>query len=282
MLRVVPLYTLLLAGAACAPPRTPALPTGSGTPFPGFAAAYDQAVNECRNARTLVTELGLSGRAGDTRLRGRITAGFAAPSSVRLEGVALGRPIFILVSQDDDATLLLPRENRIVRGAAPEAIVEALAGVALTPGELRAAVAGCGLGAGTPANGRTLSDNWAAVDLDGEPTYLRRVDGRWRIGGAMRGPVRIVYADFAGGLPATIHIRSGAPQAAEAARAVADITLRVSQLEINTAIDPRAFELQIPPDAVPLSIEELRDAGPLGDRGQNGARPAADTGQMPR
>lgn len=259
---------LLLAASACAPPRTPALPSGAGTPFVGFEAAYDEAVQECRGARTLLAELGLSGRAGGTKLGGRITAGFAAPASVRLEGVAFGRAIFILVSKDGDATLLLVREDRIVRDAPPEAIVEALAGVALTPAELRAAVAGCGLGAGTPVNGRTYSNEWAAVDAAGGVTYLRRVEGRWRVAGAARGPLRIVYADFSGGLPSTLHVRSdsGAGQA----ETVADLTLRVSQLAINTDIDPKAFEIQVPPNAVPLSLDELRRAGPLGDRGQTG------------
>ncbi|CAN5752700.1 hypothetical protein BH24ACI5_BH24ACI5_07600 [soil metagenome] len=251
----------LLAGAACAKAR-PALPSGPGTPFPDFQAAYDAAVSDCRAARTVVAELGLSGRAGDTRLRGRITAGFAEPSAIRLEGVVLGRPIFILVSKDEAATLLLVREDRIVRDAPPEAIVEALAGVALTPAELRAAVAGCALGAGTPANGRMFTGEWAAVDTDDGMTYLRRIDGRWRVGGASRGRLRIVYADFAAGLPGTIHVRSDS----DAGTALADITLRVSQLEINTDIDAKAFEIQVPPNAVPLSIAELRRAGPLGDR----------------
>ena len=256
----------LLAAAGCAPPRSPSLPDGSGTPFPNFEPAYQEAVAECRSARTIVAELGLSGRAGNTRLRGAINAGFAEPSSIRLEGVAFGRAIFILVSHDAEATLLLPRDDRIVRGAPPEAIVEALAGVSLTPAELRAAVAGCGLGAGTPAGGRMFTDEWAAVDVAGELTYLRRVAGRWRVGGATRGPIRIVYADFAGGRASTIHVRSDSP-AGRDAKPVADVTLRVSQLEINTTIDPRAFEIQVPDSALPLSLEELRRAGPLGDRG---------------
>ena len=256
------LGAVLLTAAACAPPRSPALPSGTGTPFAGFEAAYDEAVRECRSARTLVAELGLSGRAGDTKLRGRINAGFAAPSAIRLEGVAFGRAIFILVSQNDDGTLLLLRENRVVRDAPPEAIVEALAGVALTPEALRAAVAGCGLGAATPANGRMISEEWATVDAGGGVTYLRRLEGRWRVGGGVRDRVTIVYSDFAGGLPGTIHVRSAAPGSAP----VADIALRISQLEINTDIDPKAFDVNVPPDAMPLSLEELRKAGPLGDR----------------
>src|SRR5688500_5862835 len=94
----------LLAAAACAPPRSPALPTGSGTPFPNFQAAYEEAVSECRSARRVVAELGLSGRAGDQRLGGRIVAGFAEPAAIRLEGVVLGRTVFILVSKDAAGT----------------------------------------------------------------------------------------------------------------------------------------------------------------------------------
>ena len=256
----------LLAAAACAPPRSPSLPTGSGTPFADYQAAYDEAVKECRGARTVVAELGLSGRAGDQKLRGSIAAGFAEPSAIRLEAVVLGRTVFILVSRDADAMLLLPRDERIVRDAPPEAIIEALAGVPLTPAQLRAAVAGCALGAGTPTGGRTFSQEWAGIDVGGELTYLRRVDGRWRVGGATRGPIRIVYADFAGGLPSTIHVRSDSPAGGNAPP-VADITLRVSQLEINTTIDPTAFEIKVPPSALPLSLEELRRSGPLGERG---------------
>jgi len=242
--------------SACAPAR-PVLPSGTGAPLPGFEAVYAEAVQECRSARTVLAELGLSGRAGDTKLRGRINAGLAAPSDIRLEAVAFGNAVFILAARGGQATLLLPRENRVVRNEPPEAIVEALTGVALTPAELLAAVAGCGLGAGTPSNGRTFNDEWAAVDVGEGVTYLRRVEGRWRVGGAVRGPLTVLYADFASGLPATVHIRTGA---------VADVTLRISQLEINTGVDARAFEVVVPPDAIPLTVEELRRAGPLGDR----------------
>lgn len=250
------LVAIAAATAACAPTR-PTLPSGGGSPFPEFATAYDEAVKECRGARSVVAELGLSGRAGSTKLRGRVSAGLSAPSDIRLEGVAFGRPVFFLVGRGNDATLLLPRDDRVVRNAPPEAIIEALTGVALTPAELRSAVAGCGLGAAEPANGRLFSGDWAAVDAGGAATYLRKVDGRWRVTAAVRDPLTLVYADFASGLPSTLHVRTGT---------VADITLRVSQLEINTPIDARAFELEIPGDALPLSIEELRTAGPLGER----------------
>ena len=169
--------------SACGPPPRPALPTGSGTPFPGFAAAYDQATEDCRAVTTITAELALSGRAAGTKLRGRINAGFAAPDDIVLEGLApFGKPVFVLVGRGGQATLWLPRDERVLRGAPPAAIVEALAGVALTPSELRAAVAGCGLGVAAPTNGRMLEGDWAAVDSSAGTVYLRRVDGRWRVG----------------------------------------------------------------------------------------------------
>lgn len=243
--------------SACGPPARPALPSGSGTPFPGFAAAYDQAIQDCRGVRTITAELALSGRAAGTKLRGRINAGFAAPDDIVLEGLApFGKPVFVLAGRSGQATLWLPRDDRVLRGAPPAAIVEALAGVALTPSELRAAVAGCGPGATTPTNGRTFNEDWAAVDSAAGTVYLRRVEGRWRVGAAARDNLTIQYGDFSNGRASTVYVRTS----------VADLALRLSQVEINGTIDPRAFEVEIPRDAVPLSLEELRRAGPLGDR----------------
>lgn len=258
-LRALRALCLLSVLCACAAPR-PTLPSGAGTPFPAFEAAYDEAVADCRSTRSVLAEVSLSGRSGGERLRGRVSAGIVAPSEVRLEGVAFGRPIFILASRGGSATLLLVRENRVVRDAPPEAIIEALTGVSLTPAELAAIIAGCGLGAATPANGRTFGEEWAAVDANGGVTYLRRVEGRWRVGAAVRGDLQVLYAELAGGRASTVHLKAGS---------VADITLGVSQLELDTPIDPKAFEVNVPPDAMPLSIEELRRAGPLGDRSVN-------------
>ena len=71
-----------------------------------------------RRASTLTAELRLSGRAGDEKLRGTLHAGFAAPASLRVEALApFGQPFFILAGRDNRATLLLPREDRVLRDA---------------------------------------------------------------------------------------------------------------------------------------------------------------------
>jgi hypothetical protein len=163
----------------------------------------------------------------------------------------------VLFGRGGQATLWLPRDERVLTGVPPASIIEALAGVALTPSELRAAVAGCGLGTGTPAHGRTFNADWAAVDSPAGTTYLRRVDGRWRVGAAVRNDLTVQYGDFAAGRAGTVYVRTP----------VADLALRLSQLETNTTIDPRAFEVEVPAGASPLTLEELRRAGPLGERG---------------
>src|SRR6476646_11200910 len=105
----------------------------------------------CAGVRTLTAEIALSGRAGRQKLRGRVIAGFARPASMRLEGVApFGPPGFILVSRGGDATLLLPREERVVTGASPEDVLGALTGVALAPADLHAVLTGCVLPDPTP------------------------------------------------------------------------------------------------------------------------------------
>ena len=243
--------------AACGPPARPTLPSGAGTPFAEFVSAYDEAVAECSGVNTITAELALSGRAGTTKLRGRISAGLAAPADIVLEGLApFGKSVFILTGRDGKAMLYLPRDNRILRDAEPSAIVEALAGVALSPAQLRAAVAGCGLEKSAPTSGRSYGKDSVAIDAPGGTVYLRRIEGKWRVAAAVRDSVTVQYDKFKAGRAGTVFVKTS----------IADLALRVSQIEINVPLDPRVFDLEIPKDAAPLTLEELRRSGPLGDR----------------
>ena len=236
------------------------LPTGAATPFPAFKAAFDEATSACRGVKTIRASMGMSGRAGSTKLRGRIDAGFASPDRARLEGVhpVFGRPVFVLVAEGGRGTLVLTREDRVLRDAPPEQIVEALAGVPLGADALRTAISGCGFG-GVPGEGREFSNGWIAAAVDEGTIYLRRGGTGWEVAAATRGPVTIAYAGFAAGLPSTIRIRADAN-----GRSNADLTLQLSDVDINTTLDPRTFQIELPERAVPLTLEELRRAGPLG------------------
>lgn len=244
----------------CAP-NAPTLPSGAGVPFPGYAAAYGEATGGCTGVTTLSAVMSLSGRAGTQRLRGRVDAGLDAPDRIVLEAVApFGRPFFVLAGSGNEATLVLPRDRRYLRGEPPAAIVEAITGVALGPAELRMVLAGCGMPGAEPESGRSFDGGWAAVDAGGSTAWLRQIGGRWRVAAAIRGPIAVHYADFGAARPSTVRIRV---TSADPARA--DLTLRLSDVEVNVPLDPRVFTLDVPADATPLTLEELRRAGPLGE-----------------
>jgi outer membrane lipoprotein-sorting protein len=252
------LVAALAAVAGCAP-RPPLLPTGTGTPFPEYQAAYDQATKSCRATRTITLSMAMSGKAGTTKLRGRVDAGFEAPARARLEGIApFGKPVFVLIADGSRGTLVLPRENRVLRDAPPDQIVEALAGVRLGPDALRTAVSGCGLSLGAPSAGQTFANGWTAITLPSGTVFLRRNAGAWEVAAAVSGTVTVLYSDYTAGRPSTIRLRAGQGET------FADITFRLSDVEINTTLDPSTFQADLPANPVPLTLDELRRAGPLG------------------
>lgn len=256
-----PAAALLLVAGACAPGR-PALPTGAGQPFADAQAALDAARSVCRGVRTWTAELGLSGRSGRQKLRGRLIAGLA-PDALYLEAVApFGRPIFRLAARDGRATLLLPRDGRILRDAAPAAVVEALTGVALDPDQLRALVSGCVAPAPAASGGRTYPGGWLAVDLGaGATAYLKMRDERWRVEAGRLPNLTVEYRDTRSGLPRQLRLRSEPGAVSDV-----DLTLDVSQIEVNVAVPDRTFVIEGGADAVPMTLDELRAAGPLGEK----------------
>jgi outer membrane lipoprotein-sorting protein len=247
-----------ILACACAPRRI-SLPTDAGAPFPDFAQVHADVSSACAGVRTLTAELGLSGRAGDQRVRGRVVAGFERPASMRLEGVApFGAPAFILVASGDAATLLLPRDNRVLRGATAQAILGALTGVALAPADLQAILTGCVSAAPRATAGRLHQNGWASIDLmDGSTLYLQRGETGWEPRAARRSGWEIDYSGWDGRFPRTVTLRS------DAQSVNVDITASVSQLETNVDIQPAAFEVNVPADARELTLRELQIAGPL-------------------
>jgi hypothetical protein len=205
--------------------------------------------------------LELSGKAGQTKLRGRIEAGFAAPERVRLEALApFGRPIFILVVNGGSGTLLLPRDKRVLHEASPSAIVEALAGVPLAPDDLRAVVAGCGFSQADAPTGQRFDGGWVSVTAGNSMQWLRQEQGVWRLFASVRPPLEVRYADFVSGRPTTVRLR----RASAAADTAVDLTLRLSQVDLNIPLGAEVFQVEVPEDATPLTLDELRRAGPLG------------------
>ena len=222
----------------------------------------------CAGVRTLTAEIALSGRAGRQKLRGRVVAGFARPASMRLEGVApFGPPAFILVARGEDATLLLPREPRVLRGAKPEDILGALTGVALGPADLQAILTGCVVPSPQAVDARQHANGWASIELLGGATlYLEPVRaGRtlsappnWTLRAAKRAGWQIEYPAWSGNFPQSVRLQSDQPTL------MVDLTATLSQIETNKDLEDAAFTVNVPPGAEPITLDELRDSGPLG------------------
>lgn len=242
------------------------LPTGPGAPAADAQAAYDAALTACRSVTSMSAELSVRGVASGQRLRGRVLAGLAAPASVVLDAAApFGASLFLYAARDGEATLLLPRDRRVLERGDPAAVLEAVTGVPLDAVELRRVLTGC---APDPAGGgRSHGPDWRALPLgDGDAFVRRQGTAPWRLvavvqrgDGSRRPAWRADYSDFAGDLPRSVRVSGG-----EGGRRF-DLRLVLSQVEINAVLGPDVFTLNVPDAMTPISIEELRRSGPMAE-----------------
>jgi outer membrane lipoprotein-sorting protein len=264
--RVVPLLAVLLA-ASCGAPLMK-LPAGPGVAAANAASALAEATAVCRPITTLTAEIGVSGSVGGRRMRGRLLAGLAAPSSVRLEAPApFGQPLFIFVARGNDATVLLPRNRRVLEHGRADDVLEAVTGVSMTPEELRRTLTGCA-DAEAIDEARDFGNGWLVIP-GSRRVYLRRArpGDPWRIVAAIAhdsagSEWRAEYTDFSNGLPRAIRLASAEPRRF-------NLRLLLSQIETNVPLPDEAFRVQIPASADPITLADLRDAGPLADMPAN-------------
>jgi len=250
------LPALLLASGCAAHRFSP--PTGPGEPAPEFAQQFEEATKTCRDVRALTADVSLSGRVSGQKVRGKLQIGLADPNALRLEAIApFGAPVFILAAQNGTGTLLLPRDKAVLRETPADAIIDALAGIKLTPDELRAVATGCVSPAPSATGGRRYPGDLTAITLkDGAEAFVRPVNGAPRIVSARRPGLIVEYEAFERGLPRTIILRADSGNA--------ELSLTLSRIELNPALGPQAFTVDVPAEAHPTTLDELRKSGPLG------------------
>lgn len=234
------------------------LPTGPGEPLPRFDSVFAEATANCRDVRTMTAEIGLAGRVGRGRFRGRAIIGLAQPGSLRLEAVApFGAPFFVLVATPKGATLLLPREERVINDTPASAILKTLTGVAMDPGDVLALLSGCVVPNPVPTGGRSYGSKWMVVDLEGGATvFLQSSSGSPRVVAARREDLTAQYGLFDTPVARRIHVRVGNAASSEG---VADLVATLSQVETNVSIDPAAFTVRVPDTATSITLDELRE-----------------------
>jgi hypothetical protein len=251
-----------LLSASCAPPLMK-LPAGPGGPASDARDALTDATSACRAVSTITAEIAASGSVAGQRFRARLSAGLASRHWVRLAAPApCGAPFFILVASGDDATLLLPHDGRVLEHGRPDAVLEAIAGVPLDASGLRAALTGCTVG--TDVAGATqLSGDWRMIRDGSNEVYLHRErqPDKWRVAATVfhasqgAGDWRAEYRDFDAGLPRSVRFVANA-------RNRFDLRLGLSQVDVNAQLGPEVFRVQVPRDADPITIDELRRARP--------------------
>src|SRR5205807_4976987 len=111
------------------------------------------------------------------------------------------------------ATLLMPRDNRVLQHAKPDDVLAALAGVPLDAEDLRLTLTGCSRADSSAAGARAVGDSWRIVDLQPDDTltiHKASTTEPWRLVAVKRrtrqGAWLATYADFENNLPRSIRI----------------------------------------------------------------------------
>lgn len=262
-------WLALAASAGCAA-RVFTPPAGPGAPAPDAEARLAEATARCRGASSYVGRTSLSGRAGPDSIPSvGIGAGLTRDGGIYLDAQGpFNTQVFWLSGRGDDATLFLRDDNAYVVAPAP-AIVEALVGVPLGPDRLLAMLTGC--------ISRDLAVSEAAAYDGGElirvttgdaTLYLRRSAGQWRVRAGEFDGLTIDLVEFGPAFPADLRIVSDAGAATPV-----NLRVRVSPpIRVNDAVNEELFTQQPPAGATPITLDDLRAAGPLRTR-VGGSRP---------
>jgi hypothetical protein len=96
--------------------------------------------------------------------------------------------------------------------------------------------------------------------MGGATLYLQKRGNAWQLRAARRPGWQIEYPAWSGAFPQSVRLQ------ADDAALMVDLTAAMSQVETNVDLDESAFTVNVPSDAETITLEELRQNGPLGER----------------
>jgi outer membrane biogenesis lipoprotein LolB len=250
------LVASLLAGCATAgfvPPR------GRAVAFPDGARAWLDATDRCRAVDAYGAELRVSGRLDGQRLPS-LTLGLAIEREGRmaLEARYGGATVFTLRGTADSATLVQTDGRRVTTGRV-EQILDALVGVSIGPARLMAVLSGC-VSVGGTATDAALTGGVLKVEFPDAVTYLTGGSGRWQIRAGFFDRWSVDYVRRDGSGPRRIVLRSE-----DGRTPVVELSLTVVSAD-TTPRDPSVFRVVVPADGDVLSLDGLRERGPIARR----------------
>ena len=239
------------------------VPSGTPVIVSEHEAIWDDLSRPCRSVRSadlVVMFRGYTGQRFFRRTRAR--AAIKRPGFLRLEGMApFGAPAFILIARPGHATLFLPRERQVVRDASASDLLYFLSGLSLEPDDVHALLTGCVIQNGVSLSARAYGDDWVAIDLSGGATvYSRRSGITPVISIGTLGNLVVEYSEHVRGLPRKLRIQT------VDASSPTDLTIELSQVNVNIEINPEAFEASVPATFSPVAFDDFQLQSPTEDR----------------
>jgi hypothetical protein len=256
--------SVLLGGLSACAPTLFVPPAGPGEPAPDAAAAWADATKSCRGVTSYQGSLRVSGRINGDRIPTTVTIlNGATLAGLDLEATAAGRQIFRMAGTANDATLYINEGHRYAKGP-PEELTEALVGVKLGPSRWLALVTGCVATSPDFVSGVRYDKDLAVMTPTGR-VFLSMMDGAWHAHRGLFDGLVVEYEHYTAAVsafPSQWRIDSERDRNPSVA-----LSIEVDKATAGASIGPKAFTISLPPDAAPMTLDELRASGPLRKKG---------------
>ncbi len=238
-------------------------PAGPAEPFTDAAQVWTKVTERCRGAQRYVAQLRVQGWVGskDQRIAQTLNGAVTRTDDIYLELRMLGSTAFQMAGEAGQATFVLPRDTRVLRGSTRD-MVGALTGLQWGARELLDVLSGCVAAPAGVVTGERAGQYVQVAVSPGTTAWLRERDGNWQVHAAKIAGLLIEYRMYDGGWPSSVRVTS-------AGDAPLDLQFSLSQLRINEDLESGTFRLTVPSHYLPMTLEELRAIGPVRERGNN-------------
>jgi hypothetical protein len=174
---------------------------------------------------------------------------FERPDSIRVELLgAFGSTRWMAAASGGEILVWFPSRREFLRDKRVEEVVGALLGVALSPREVMAALAGVGLPQEGARPSRAVRENGASrIELEGAQIELDDMQVRRATGDGYRVSYPTDWKARRRHVPDRVDIQTNELQA----------SIDIEDLDVNVSLHPKAFVVELPQDARRLELHQI-------------------------